>query len=81
MRGWNQRQKGSCRSQEDWLVFPELQDLRRVLTSKGLRHMEENLSQVMTLLKLSFVAVSAQLGSLSGSGARVRKTLRSIILN
>ncbi|GFN85232.1 hypothetical protein PoB_001173800 [Plakobranchus ocellatus] len=62
---------------ENWFLTPadlvgsmELRHLRSELERRGqadgLRFMDENLSQPMSLLKLSFVAVSAQLGGEAG---------------
>ncbi|GFN82690.1 ankyrin [Plakobranchus ocellatus] len=70
---------------ENWFLTPadivgslELRYLRSELERKsqadGLRFMDENLSQPMSLMKLSFVAVSAQLGGVAGREERVSKT-------
>ncbi|GFN79734.1 ankyrin repeat [Plakobranchus ocellatus] len=67
---------------ENWFFTPadlvgsmELRHLRSKLEREsqadGLRFMDENLSQPMSLLKLSFVAVSAQLGGVAGREERV----------
>ncbi|GFO49542.1 ankyrin repeat-containing protein [Plakobranchus ocellatus] len=70
---------------ENWFLTPadlvgsiEMRHLRSVLErepqSDGLRFMDENLSQPMSLKKLSFVAVSAQLGGMAGREERVSQT-------
>ncbi|GFO16704.1 ankyrin repeat-containing protein [Plakobranchus ocellatus] len=70
---------------ENWFLTPadlvgskELRHLRSKLEREsqadGLRFMDENMSQPMSLLKLSFVAVSAQLGGVAGREERVTKT-------
>ncbi|GFO15764.1 ankyrin homolog [Plakobranchus ocellatus] len=70
---------------ENWFLTPadlvgsfELRELRSLLEklslSKGLKFMDDHLSQPMSLLKLSFVAVSAQLGGVAGREERVSKT-------
>ncbi|GFO06809.1 ankyrin repeat-containing domain [Plakobranchus ocellatus] len=67
---------------ENWFLTPadlvgslELRYLRSELERKSqadsLRFMDENLSQPMSLFKLSFVAVSAQLGGVTGREERV----------
>ncbi|GFN76983.1 ankyrin repeat protein [Plakobranchus ocellatus] len=69
---------------ENWFLTPadlvgalELRNLRSFLDGtlhmECLRFLDENLSQPMSLLKLSFVAVSAQLGGVAGREERVRK--------
>ncbi|GFN83391.1 ankyrin homolog [Plakobranchus ocellatus] len=69
---------------ENWFLTPadlvgslELRNLRSVLDEtyqmECLRFLNENLSQPMSLLQLSFVAVSAQLGGVEGRKERVRK--------
>ncbi|GFN99237.1 ankyrin-3, partial [Plakobranchus ocellatus] len=66
---------------ENWFLTPsdlvgsmELRHLRSELERESqadsLRFMDENLSQPMSLLKLSFVAVSAQLGGVAGREER-----------
>ncbi|GFO43534.1 ankyrin repeat protein [Plakobranchus ocellatus] len=66
---------------ENWFLTPadlvgslELRNLRNVLDETYqmdcLRFLDENLSQPMSLLKLSFVAVSAQLGGVAGREER-----------
>ncbi|GFN78173.1 ankyrin repeat domain-containing protein 50 [Plakobranchus ocellatus] len=56
----------------------ELRELRSLLgklsLSKGLKFMDDHLSQPMSLMKLSFVAVSAQLGGVAGREERVSQT-------
>ncbi|GFN85229.1 hypothetical protein PoB_001173500 [Plakobranchus ocellatus] len=70
---------------ENWFLTPadlvgsmELRHLGSLLERQSqadsLRFMDENLSQPMSLLKLSFVAVSAQLGGVEGREERVRQT-------
>ncbi|GFN77518.1 ankyrin [Plakobranchus ocellatus] len=70
---------------ENWFLTPadlvgslKLRHLRSRLEwqfqDDGLRFMDENLSQPMSLLKLSFVAVSAQLGGVAGREERVNQT-------
>ncbi|GFN91155.1 ankyrin repeat protein [Plakobranchus ocellatus] len=71
---------------ENWFLTPadlvgslKLRNLRRLLkkgfrTTHGLRFMNKYLSQPMSLLKLSFVAVSAQLGGVAGREERVSQT-------
>ncbi|GFN79748.1 ankyrin [Plakobranchus ocellatus] len=70
---------------ENWFFTPadlvgsmELRLLRRKLEREsqadGLRFMDENLSQPMSLFKLCFVAVSAQLGGVAGREERVNQT-------
>ncbi|GFN83390.1 ankyrin [Plakobranchus ocellatus] len=69
---------------ENWFLTPadlvgslELRHLKSVLAEtyqrECMRFLDENLSQPMSLLQLSFVAVSAQLGGVSGREERVRK--------
>ncbi|GFO42561.1 ankyrin repeat-containing protein [Plakobranchus ocellatus] len=76
---------------ENWFLTPadlvgsmELRHLRCVLERESqadsLRFMNENLSQPMSLLKLSFVAVSAQLGGVAGREERVSQTALPNIL-
>ncbi|GFO15769.1 serine/threonine-protein phosphatase 6 regulatory ankyrin repeat subunit b [Plakobranchus ocellatus] len=76
---------------ENWFLTPadlvgslELRELRSLLEklslSEGVKFMDENLSQPMSLMKLSFVAVSAQLGGVAGREERVSQTpLRNIL--
>ncbi|GFO49535.1 ankyrin [Plakobranchus ocellatus] len=70
---------------ENWFLTPadlvgsmELRHLRSELEREsqayGLRFMDENLTQPMSLLKLSFVALSAQLGGVAGREERVSQT-------
>ncbi|GFO42562.1 ankyrin repeat-containing protein [Plakobranchus ocellatus] len=70
---------------ENWFLTPsdlvgslKLRHLRSKLEkdfqADSLRFMDENLSQPMSLLKLSFVAVSAQLGGVAGREERVSQT-------
>ncbi|GFN79731.1 ankyrin [Plakobranchus ocellatus] len=70
---------------ENWFLTPadligsmELRHLRSKLEivsrADGLRFMDENLSQPMSLKKLSFVVVSAQLGGVAGREERVSQT-------
>ncbi|GFN85202.1 hypothetical protein PoB_001170800 [Plakobranchus ocellatus] len=70
---------------ENWFLTPadlegsmELRHLRSKLEKEsqadGIRFMDENLSQPMSLLKLSFVAVSAQLGGVAGREERASQT-------
>ncbi|GFN86079.1 hypothetical protein PoB_001258500 [Plakobranchus ocellatus] len=70
---------------ENWFLTPadlvgslELRHLRNKLETESqadsLRFMDENLSQPMPLLKLRFVAVSAQLGGVAGREERVSQT-------
>ncbi|GFN82712.1 ankyrin [Plakobranchus ocellatus] len=78
---------------ENWFLTPadlvgsiELRQLKSELERKSqaecLRFMDENLSQPMSLLKLSFVAVSAQLGGVAGREERVSQTpLPNILKN
>ncbi|GFO39840.1 ankyrin homolog [Plakobranchus ocellatus] len=68
----------------DLVGSPQLRDLRSVLESTSrpdsLSFMDEHLSQPMSLVKISFVAVSALLGEMSGREKRVRKTPLPVIL-
>ncbi|GFN89765.1 ankyrin repeat domain-containing protein 17 [Plakobranchus ocellatus] len=70
---------------ENWFLTPadlvgslELRQLRseleRTFQADALKYMDENLSQPMSLLKLSFVAVSAQLGGVAGREESVSQT-------
>ncbi|GFN85204.1 ankyrin homolog [Plakobranchus ocellatus] len=70
---------------ENWFLTPadlvgslELRHLRSELERKSqadsLKFMDENLSQPMSLMRLSFVAVSAQLGGMAGREERVSQT-------
>ncbi|GFN86071.1 ankyrin repeat protein [Plakobranchus ocellatus] len=70
---------------ENWFLTPadlvgsmELRHLRSKLERESqadsLKFMDENLSQPMSLEKLSFVAVSAQLGGVAGREERVSQT-------
>ncbi|KAK3766741.1 hypothetical protein RRG08_062871 [Elysia crispata] len=70
---------------ENWFLTPadlvgsdQLKDIRNTLksgqTSEVQKYLDEYMSQPMSLVQLSFVAVSAQLGETIGREERVRKT-------